>query len=166
MLSNSCHMLSNNCHMLFNDYNIVICCVSFICCSKLDNICIAIYFSDILFCLSTRVCICLQVQGPLWECPRAGCFQASLFLHTTCVSFWCNWSASCVVAYVVDQVLTIRLVQWLKGLRHPKSKNDVVEKGSEYILAHTGPRELDGRPKGGAWVGVIPADFSGDCDTE
>jgi len=29
----------------------------------------------------------------------------------------------------------------------------VAEKGSEYILAHTGPRELDGRPKGRAWVG-------------
>jgi len=29
----------------------------------------------------------------------------------------------------------------------------VVERGSEYILAYTGPRELDGRP-GGPWGGV------------
>jgi len=32
----------------------------------------------------------------------------------------------------------------------------VVEKGSDYVLAHTGPRALDGRPQGGAWGGVIP----------
>ena len=31
----------------------------------------------------------------------------------------------------------------------------VVEMGSEYILAHTGPRELDRRPHGGVWVGVV-----------
>jgi len=42
----------------------------------------------------------------------------------------------------------------------------VVEKGSEYILAHTGPRELDGRPQGGAWVGVIPGSFRDDHDRE
>ena len=42
-------------------------------------------FSDVsfvlyLFCLSTCVCVCLQVQGPLRECPRASRFQASLFI--------------------------------------------------------------------------------------
>ena len=47
MLSNSCYMLSKNCHVLFKDYNTVICCVrDLICCVKLDNICIAMYFSD------------------------------------------------------------------------------------------------------------------------
>jgi len=30
----------------------------------------------------------------------------------------------------------------------------VAEKVSEYILAHTGPRELDGHPLGG-WVGFL-----------
>jgi len=33
-----------------------------------------------------------------------------------------------------------------------------VEKGSEYILAHTGPRELDGHPLGGcgSGFGLVP----------
>ena len=31
----------------------------------------------------------------------------------------------------------------------------VVEKGSEYTLAHTGPRELDGCPHREGWVGVV-----------
>jgi len=30
----------------------------------------------------------------LRECPRAGFFQASLLLHTTCVRSCCNWRAS------------------------------------------------------------------------
>ena len=30
----------------------------------------------------------------------------------------------------------------------------VVERGSECILAHTGPRELDGHPLGGCGLGV------------
>ena len=41
-----------------------------------------------------------------------------------------------------------------------------VEKKSEYILAHTGPRELDGRRQG-PWIGVTPVDqgsFRGNCD--
>jgi len=47
MLSNSCHMLSNDWHMSFKDHNTIICCVrNLICCVKLDNICIAMYFSD------------------------------------------------------------------------------------------------------------------------
>jgi len=51
-----------------------------------------------LFCLFTCVCVCLQDQGPLLECLRAGRFRASLLLHTTCVRSWCNWRASCVAA--------------------------------------------------------------------
>ena len=31
----------------------------------------------------------------------------------------------------------------------------VVEKGSEYILAHIGPRELDGHPLGGYGLGLV-----------
>jgi len=34
----------------------------------------------------------------------------------------------------------------------PAAAGVVDEKGSEYILAHTGPRELDGHPL--VWVGV------------
>jgi len=48
----------------------------------------------------------------------------------------------------------------------PTAAGVVVEKGSEYTLAHTGQRELDGRPQGGAWVGIIPGRFRGDCDRE
>ena len=42
------------------------------------------------------------------------------------------------------------------GLSMPAAAGVVDEKGSEYMLAHTGPRELDGHPLGGArvWVGV------------
>ena len=38
----------------------------------------------------------------------------------------------------------------------------VVEKGSEYILAHTGPRELDGQPLGGcgSGFGLVPGHAS------
>jgi len=39
------------------------------------------------------------------------------------------------------------------GLSMPAAAGVVGEKGSEYILAHTGPRELDGRPLGGCGSG-------------
>ena len=39
------------------------------------------------------------------------------------------------------------------GLSMPAAAGVVDVKGSEYILAHTGPRELDGHPLG-VWVGV------------
>ena len=40
------------------------------------------------------------------------------------------------------------------GLSMPAAAGVVDEKGSEYILAHTGPRELDGHPLGGCGSGV------------
>jgi len=39
------------------------------------------------------------------------------------------------------------------GLSIPTAAGVVVERGSEYILAHTGPRELDGHPLGGCGLG-------------
>ena len=44
------------------------------------------------------------------------------------------------------------------GISIPTTAGVVVEKGSEYILAHTGPRELDGRPLGGcgSGFGLVP----------
>jgi len=46
------------------------------------------------------------------------------------------------------------------GLSMPAAAGVVDEKGSEYILAHTGPRELpsDGHPLGvcGSGVGLVP----------
>jgi len=39
------------------------------------------------------------------------------------------------------------------GLSWPAAAGVVDEKGSEYILAHTGPRELDGHPLGGCGSG-------------
>jgi len=40
----------------------------------------------------------------------------------------------------------------------PAAAGVVGEKSSEYILAHTGPRELDGHPLGGcgSGVGLVP----------
>ena len=38
-------------------------------------------------------------------------------------------------------------------LSTPAAAGVVVERGSEYILAHTGPRELDGHPLGGCGSG-------------
>jgi len=55
-------------------------------------------FVVFLFCSSICVCVCLQVQGPLRDCPRAGRFRASLLLHTTCVRSCCTWRASRVAA--------------------------------------------------------------------
>jgi len=44
------------------------------------------------------------------------------------------------------------------GLSMPAAAVVVDEKGSEYILAHTGPRELDGHPLGGwgSGFGLVP----------
>jgi len=44
------------------------------------------------------------------------------------------------------------------GLSMPAAAGVVDEKGSEYRLAHTGPRELDGHPLGGcgSGFGLIP----------
>jgi len=39
------------------------------------------------------------------------------------------------------------------GVIKPAAAGVVDEKGSEYILAHTGPRELDGHPQGGCGSG-------------
>jgi len=39
------------------------------------------------------------------------------------------------------------------GFLMPTPAGVVVEKVSENILAHTGPRELDGHPLGGCWLG-------------
>jgi len=39
------------------------------------------------------------------------------------------------------------------GLSMPAAAGVVDEKGSEYILVHTGPRELDGHPMGGCGSG-------------
>jgi len=39
------------------------------------------------------------------------------------------------------------------GLLLQAAAGIVDEKGSEYILAHTGPRELDGHPLGGCGLG-------------
>jgi len=39
------------------------------------------------------------------------------------------------------------------GLSIPTAAGVVVERGSEYILVHTGPRELDGDPLGGCGLG-------------
>ena len=41
------------------------------------------------------------------------------------------------------------------GLSMPAAAGVVDEKGSEYILAHTGPRELDGHPLGGVGRGLV-----------
>jgi len=40
------------------------------------------------------------------------------------------------------------------GLSIPTAAGVVVERGSEYVLAHTGPRDLDGHPLGTPWGGV------------
>jgi len=40
------------------------------------------------------------------------------------------------------------------GLSMPAAAGVVVEKGSEYIMAHTGLKELDGHPLGGGGSGV------------
>jgi len=44
------------------------------------------------------------------------------------------------------------------ALSIPTAAGVVVERGSEYILAHTGPRELDGHPLGvcGSGFGFVP----------
>jgi len=57
-------------------------------CTKKKDVCLVIF----LCCLSTCVCVCLQVQGPLRECPRAGRFRASLLLLTTYVRPDVIWS--------------------------------------------------------------------------
>ena len=48
----------------------------------------------------------------------------------------------------------------------PTTVGVVVEKGSKDIFAHTGPRDFDGLPQRGVWVGIIPGSFRGDCDRQ
>jgi len=43
------------------------------------------------------------------------------------------------------------------GVIKPVAAGVVDEKGSEYILAHTGPRELDGHPGGVCGSGLVPS---------
>jgi len=52
------------------------------------------------------------------------------------------------------------------GLCMPTTSGVVVETGSEYMLTHIEPRELDGRLQGGAWVWIIPGICRGDRDRE
>jgi len=47
------------------------------------NVCLVLF----VFCLSTCVCVCLQIQGPLRECLRAGRLWASPLLHLHLFSF-------------------------------------------------------------------------------
>ena len=46
------------------------------------------------------------------------------------------------------------------GLSMPAAADVVDEKGSEYILVHTGPRKLYGHPLGGVWVGVSSENYA------
>ena len=48
--------------------------------------CQVVFCSSFSFvCLHESRCVCLQVQGPLRECPGAGRFRATPLLHNTCV---------------------------------------------------------------------------------
>jgi len=47
------------------------------------------------------------------------------------------------------------------GLSMPAAVGVVLEKGSEYILDHTGPRELDGHPLGGCGSGFGSVPLAG-----
>ena len=57
---------------------------------------------------------------------------------------------------VIFHVKNVSLHFTRSGFLMPTAAGVVVEKGSEYILAHTGPRELDsdGHPLGGCGSGV------------
>ena len=59
-------------------------CVAHPCCVFME-----VCFVQFLCYLSTCVCVCLQVQGPLQECPRAGlpyyCTNRMSTIHTCCV---------------------------------------------------------------------------------
>ena len=53
------------------------------------------------------------------------------------------------------------------GLSIPTAAGIVVERGSEYLLAHTGPRELDGHPLGGCGSGFgLVEKSTGNSDLE
>jgi len=54
--------------------------------------------------------------------------------------------------------VSLHFTQSRSGLSMPAAAGVVDEKGSDYILAHTGPRELDGHPLGGcgSGFGLVP----------
>ena len=77
------------------------------------------------FCLSTCMCVCLQVQGPLRECPWAGRFRLPYYCTSTCVRSWCNWRASCVmmIAYITIKSSLVPLIEGLCGFKTKRKKN-------------------------------------------
>jgi len=52
-----------------------------------------------------------------------------------------------------DSSVSVHFTQ--SGLLMPAAAGVVDEKGSGYILAHTGPRELDRHPLGGVGQGLV-----------
>ena len=63
-------------YLMFRVCVVDLCCVS-------THVCLVLC----LFCLSTCMCVCLQVQVPLRECLRARRFRASLLLHLHLCAF-------------------------------------------------------------------------------
>jgi len=115
MLSNTCHMLSGNFHMLSKECITMICCVrNLICCAKLDNIWIAMYFSDgvnvcLLLCVSrlTSSFYCLAVffvsnilSGPF--CLEIPLFQWFSVLWLAGRTQWLRWPFLRTVALILS----------------------------------------------------------------
>jgi len=54
-------------------------------CSVFTDVSVIVSFVLFLFCLPTCICVCLQVQGPFLECPRAGRLRLPSYWHHLCM---------------------------------------------------------------------------------
>ena len=90
------------------------------------------------------------------SCVCLPCFIQMHFLHGGSTPLG---SLACCTFYYTDEASRLLADTTKKadmqGLSIPTAAGVVVERGSEYILAHTGPRELDGHTLGvGVGAGV------------
>ena len=94
---------------------------------------------------SQRLGTRLLWPGQSWQSGKGDSRDTSTFVISCPILMSLPADSSC------EKRVSLHFTQ--PGLSMPAAAGVVDEKGSEYILAHTGPRELDGHPLGGCGLG-------------
>jgi len=100
--------------------------------------------------VSQRLGTGLLCPGQNWQGDKGDTRDTSTFLTSCPIGMSLSADSSC------EGRVSLHFTQ--PGLSIPATAGVVDEKGSEYILAHTGPRELDRHPLGGcgSGFGLVP----------
>jgi len=90
------------------------------------------------------------MPGQRWLDGKGDSLDTSTFVTSCLIGIFLPADSSC------EGRVSLHFTQ--SGFLIPTAVGVVVEKGSEYILAHTGPRELVGHPLGvcGLGFGLVP----------